>query len=333
MTTFKKITGIVAISALALTGVTSCKKEKFNTNSLNAPSDQTATSKEDESNSLEKKPVYHYGIRSNEGYPSAGQTSMGIFELTNTTGYQLPVITNYFGYTAGSVYPNVTAGFASNGNQSVFAYKTATNEVIMSYFGSENVVLNPNGTLFYTTIEEIEIDPATGLLYGLCKPSGISAGMRIYRFDNNNDGTSTAVLLMNGSTPTIFNSVFSNGYKSGSICFYPNGDGTNRLVFTNESTVYGSLGIRMWNYNIVGNNLIPLPLLSKSFNTASTGIPGALTGKINTAYGNGKFYFARDNGNLYTIDLTKPSNDPTATVQFTTTPIQNKNDFGFYEHF
>jgi hypothetical protein len=326
MKTLSKITNVVLVSTILATAMTSCNKEKFTTRESTTVKTSTP-----EDLSHTKKPSYTAGIRSNEGYPAAFQTNLGDFRIYSSSGmWQMPVVTNGFGnYIAGLVYPTVTAGYAASGMNSVYAYKTSLVGITLNVFGAEYPVLNQAETaLFNASVEEIEIDPATGFIYALCK----LGGMQVYRLDDMS-GYYKAVLLMNGTSPNIFNNVSINGYKSGSICFYPNGDGTNRMVFTNESSVYSSYGLRMWNYNIVGNTVVPISAISTSYNTASTGIPGALTGKINTAYGDGKFYFARDNGNLYTIDITQPSNTVAATVQITTTPLQNKNDFSYYKNF
>ena len=327
MKTISNITGVIAVSALLVTGISSCKKEKFNTQSA---TNSEISDKED--GSTEKKPVYYAGIRSNEGYPTIDQTNIGDYRLYSNAGpSQLPVVTHSFGgsYIVGSVYPSVMVGYAASGFDDVVAYKVASNIILINSTNSalSGLVYTSTGAFFNANIEEIEIDPATGFLYALCKGSGMS----VYRFDNNFDGTYTAVfLLVNGTAPNIFNNVFGNGYKSGSICFYPNGDGTNRLVFTNESNVYASFGLRMWNYQVplTGNFLTPLSSLSTSNN--STAIPGALTGKINTAYGDGQFYFARDNGKLFTINIAATNGTVTP---ITSTPIQNKNDFGYYKNF
>ncbi len=331
MKTISKITGAIAVSTLLVTGITSCKKEKFNTETA---TNSEISDKEDVSN--EKIPVYYAGIRSNEGYPTIDQTNIGDYRLQSNAGpSQLPVVTQSFGgnYIVGSVYPSVMVGYAASGFDDVVAYKVASNIILINSTNSalSGLVYTSTGAFFNANIEEIEIDPATGLLYALCKGSAIT----IYRFDNNFDGTYTAVQLTNfvGGSPNFFNNVLGNGYKSGSICFVPSTNpqapGDNMLVFTHESNVYASFGLRMWKYNLkVGNKL---EALTTSSSNNSTAIPGALTGKINTAYGDGKFYFARDNAKLFTIDIAPLTGG--LVTQITSTPIQNKNDFGYYKNF
>lgn len=332
MKTISKITGVIAVSALLVTGISSCKKEKFTTEN---PTNSEISDKEDVSN--EKIPVYYAGIRSNEGYPTIDQTNIGDYRLYSNAGpSQLPVVTHSFGgnYIVGSVFPSVMVGYASSGFNDVVAYRAASNII---YINSNNsslcgLVYTTTGAFFNGNIEEIEIDPATGFLYALCKGSAIT----IYRFDNDFAGNYTAVQLTNsvGGSPNFFNNVLGNGYKSGSICFVPNevsGKSPNMLVFTHESNVYSTAGLKMWKYSTTGNQLDALPTANQtSYSTITSNIPGALTGKINTAYGDGQFYFARDNGKLFTIN-TATSN--TAAIPITSTPIQNKNDFGYYKNF
>jgi|GEM_PF-2021287 len=332
MKTISKITGVIAVSALLVTGITSCKKEKFTTENA---TNSEISDKEDVSN--EKIPVYYAGIRSNEGYPTIDQTNIGDYRLQSNAGpSQLPIVTYSFGgnYIVGSVFPSVMVGYASSGFNDVVAYRAASNII---YINSNNsslcgLVYTTTGAFFNGNIEEIEIDPATGILYALCKGSAIT----IYRFDNDFAGNYTAVQLTNfaNGSPNFFNNVLGNGYKSGSICFVPNemsGKSPNMLVFTHESNVYSTAGLKMWKYSMTptGNQLEALLPAYQTSNNSSA-IPGALTGKINTAYGDGKFYFARDNGNLFTINIATTNS---TVLPVTSTPIQNKNDFGYYKNF
>jgi outer membrane lipoprotein-sorting protein len=152
--------------------------------------------------------------------------------------------------------------------------------------------------------------------------------MQLYRIDN---VTGEATLITYNGSANIFNNTLGNGYKSGSITFMLRKDGTYKLIYTTESQVYASLGLVFWIYDIVGNTIVTIGQ-NRTHSTATSGIPGAGTGKINTAYGDGKFYFARDNGNLYWINMYAPSNSTTAVTQETTTPLVNANDFGYWKN-
>ena len=67
--------------------------------------------------------------------------------------------------------------------------------------------------------------------------------------------------------------------------------------------------------------------MNRTYSAGTSTIPAG-TG-INTTYGNGKFYIARNNGNLYELNLS--ANNLPAT-QLTTTPMLNSNDFGHWKN-
>ena len=113
---------------------------------------------------------------------------------------------------------------------------------------------------------------------------------QLYKIDGS--GTAT-VMTYNGST-TVYNNPLGNGYKSGSICFVTNSTGGYEFVFTNESTVYASLGLVSWHYsyNVAANTVTALSGSHRTYSAFVSSIPGAQTGKLNTTFGNGKLYFA-----------------------------------------
>jgi hypothetical protein len=191
--------------------------------------------------------------------------------------------------------------------------------------GTDVPVLLDGTSLFTYAIEEIEIDPASGDVFALARVGNAIKIYRIAGMYSSVDAPGTARVMSYGTTTTVFHNPLGNGYKWGSICFVPNGNGTYRLVFTHQSTVYASLGIVCWHYDIVANAVVGLPAYHRTYSASTSTIPAG-TG-INTAFGNGKFYIARNNGNLYELNLSA-SNLP--ATQLTTTPMANSNDFGFW---
>ncbi|MCW3070472.1 MAG: hypothetical protein JWO44_362 [Bacteroidetes bacterium] len=121
---------------------------------------------------------------------------------------------------------------------------------------------------------------------------------------------------------TVFGNPSGNGYKSGSIAFVPNGSGGYYLVFSSESTVYSSLGLVCWYFTISGTTLS----IQSSLNRTYTGLPTSSTTKINTCYGDGKFYFARDAGAVYSLGS---SNNSITNESFSVT---NAYDFGYWKN-
>jgi hypothetical protein len=310
------IPAVLTFSAFVVLGLSSCKKNDLTPTT--SPVDQNV-------NPVTKNVLYEAGIQSNQGYPVDGQTNRGYYRMaSNGSLGQQPVVNYaYFGGKATSTDPNGIKGFAATKNTAVYAYKTIDGVTFLNYNGTDIPVLLNGTTLFNYPIEEIEIYPITMEVFALAK---VGSNMQVYRID----ASGTATIMMVNGAYNIFNNTLGNGYKSGSICFVPNNpeETSFRLVYTSESQVYSSLGLVLWNFDIAGNNLTSHGG-NTTYSTGTSGIPGALTGKINTTYGEGNFYFARDNSNLYTLNLS--ANNLPAT-QITTTPLQNANDFGYWKN-
>ena len=298
-----KITALLAVSACAVLSLGSCKKSDLEPQNPAAPT----------ANHNLKNQVYDAGIRSNQGYPVTGTTDMAYYRLYYNTalGQQAIVNYSYFGGDASSTVRGYAAGAATE----IFAYKYSGYNFI-NYNGSVNLIMN--GVNYFTPIiEEIEMDPSSGYVYALCR-SGNS--IQLWRIDSSGAATQ---MTYNGSG-TVFNNPTVNGYKSGSLAFVPNPSGGFYIVFSNESTVYASLGIVSWYYTISGTTISVVSSQNKTY----TGLPGAGTGNINTTYGDGKLYFARDGGAVYSLSLT--TSNTITNEGFTVT---NANDFGYWKNF
>lgn len=306
-----KRTAAVAISALAVMALGSCQKSD-----LKPENPVSAVSAADHNL---KKPVYDAGIRSNQGYPSTGTTDRAYYRLYyNTALGQQPIVNYGFGGDAGSTIRGYTAGPATE----IFAYNLGGYNVI-DYNGSDNLIMN--GASYFTgTIEEIEMDPGSGYVYALCKVGYNS--IQVWRID---PSTGAAVQMLYGTTPTFFYNPVGNGYKSGSLAFVPDGSGGYYMVLSSESTVYASLGIVCWYFTISGTTASVVSSLSKTFlGLPATGTTGG-TG-INTTYGDGKMYFARDAGEVYSLPTTGSGASTGTDEGFSVT---NANDFGYWKNF
>lgn len=336
----KSFIGTLSVIAVTSVAITSCKK-------MNQQPGSSSGKKQTENTT--KSYVHISGIGSNQGYPTNGTTDYGRYGTTYALG-QLSVTNLSFGGLATSADPNGVKGYAAvkgytYGNQgyNIFAYKGLDNVTWLNINGSDYPLLKTdNSDIYNYNIEEIEVDPLnTNYVYMLCRESN---GMRIYRFDVN---TGSTTLLMYeyapGLTKTdVFQNVSGNGYKSGSIAFVkgtaadPN---AYRLVMTHESTVYSAQGICTNHFIISGNLVKPAgndPLngnqpYNKTYSTATSGIPGAQTGKLNTTFGDGVFYIARDGGNLYSLNLN--TSNTAATLIATSAQFNNKYDFGYYDSY
>ena len=323
----KRISGLITLVALAVVALSSCNKLDIEP----TIEGNNIEEKVNDENNVTKNVTYQAGIVSNDGYPIANQTKSGFYRLYSNVsiGQQTPTLYPFGNYIAGSTYPTVMVGCAATKNLKVYAFKDNQGVTwLQSDQGHQVPVLNVAGdNLFTLPIEEIEIYPNSTDVYLLCKGSSMS----LYRV-NLISGTTT--LMTYNGVGNIFNNTLGNGYKSGSIAFVPNTDGTFRLVYTTESNVYSYLGLVTWHYNISGSTLQIQSSLNRTYTTAATGIGGAQSGKINTTFGDGKFYFARDNSPLYSIELSKASNDPTATHLETPVGVNlaNTNDFGYFKN-
>jgi hypothetical protein len=322
----KKQTIIVAaaIAVVSSLGLTSCKKETL------TPDATVSTPSVEQSEEPGRAPTYYSGIVSNNGYPANGQTEMGYYSTNAYFGQSAPILQAFGGLTTSTI-----KGCAATKQLIVFAYKAADGVTYLNFVqtgiayptpttGQEIPVLLNGSTLFNYPIEEIEVDPISKDVYAVTR---VGNAVKLYRIDGINSASPGTAVLMTypPNNNNIFGNPLGNGYKWGSITFVPNGDGTNRLVFASESTVYASLGIVTWHFNISGTSLTVLSAQNRTYSTATSGI-AAGTG-INTVYFNGKYAVARNNGNLYELNLS--ANNLPAT-QLTTTPMQNSNDFGHW---
>lgn len=323
----KKQTIIVAaaIAVVSSLGLTSCKKETL------TPDAAVSTPSVEQEEGPGRTPTYYSGIVSNNGYPANGQTEMGYYSTNAFFGQAAAIIHSFGGTTSSTI-----KGCGATKQSIVFAYKAADGVTYLDYVqtgiayptpssGNPIPVLLNGTTLFNYPIEEIEIDPISEYVYAVAR---VGNAVKLYRIDGiNNSSPGTAILMTYGTTNNIFNNPLGNGYKWGSITFVPNGDGTNRLVFASESTVYASLGIVTWHFAI-NATATGLTILSSQNRTYSAGTSGIAAGTgLNTVYFNGKYAVARNNGNLYELNLS--ANNLPAT-QLTTTPMQNSNDFGHW---
>ena len=332
-----KISGLFATALLTTVVLTSCNKEEM------TPTQKGTEQEESIDNPILKNITYMAGIISNDGYPVAGQTKSNYYRMYSnvSVGQQAPTYYTFGGGVAGAGYPTVMTGCAATKNTKIFAYKDDQGVTyLQSDMGAIVPVLTSGGAALFTyPIEEIEVYPNSQDVYALCK---VGSSMQLYRISMN-DGIAVLMSYITSPTttsPNMFNNTLGNGYKSGSITFCPidpaNPNTAYKLVYTTESNVYSALGIVTWHYDIVAGNKYQIRSSeNRTYTTAISGIAGAMTGKINTTYGDGKFYFARDNGALYTINLV-PATGTAGTVQVVPTApnstITNTNDFGYWRN-
>ena len=110
-----------------------------------------------------------------------------------------------------------------------------------------------------------------------------------------------------------------------------NSSNTYDLVYTHESGVYSSLGLVSWHFSISGKALTSIVADHRTYSYASSGIPGAQTGNINTTYAHGKLYFARNGGDLYSFAVGAPSNSA-PTLEVPSSQFNCLNDFGYFSN-
>ncbi len=296
------------VSASLALGLTACKKENMKTTAnpgkfVKKETPETAA-----------KPVYSEGIFSNDGVIDPYNLITGYYQVWGPSPGQQPTGT----YPASDAGTGTVLGCGAATNKYVYAYRGSNGVQYLdgSYFSTP--IFNTAGNLFTSVIEEIEIHPVTNQVYLLVT---VSNAKRIFVVDPA-AGTGIATPVTVNGAANIFNSALINGYKSGSIAFVPDGSGGYEFVFSSESTVYASLGIVSWHFSLSGTNLTSITANHRTY----AGIPG--TGNINTTYGNGKLYFARDASTVYSLSLT--TNDVFTNEGFSVT---NKNDFGYWKAF
>lgn len=299
------------ISASLALGLTACKKETVKTTAGNGKFIKKETSETAE------RPVYSEGIFSNDGYTDPYNMITGFYQMWGPSPGQQPTGT----FPVSDAGTGTVVGCGAATDFYVYAYRSTSGLQLLegsSIFST--VIITAAGTAFAPVIEEIEVHPVTHEIYLLVSESGAK---RIYVVDLSvGGGTGVATLVTVNGASNAFNNTGGNGYKSGSITFVPDGSGGYELVFSNESTVYASLGIVSWHFSLSGTNLTSVIANHRTY----AGIPG--TGKINTTYGNGKLYFARDASTLYSLSLT--TNNVFTNEGFSVT---NKNDFGYWKAF
>lgn len=299
--TIKAATIVSASLALALTA---CKKETVKPGRfVKKEVPETAA-----------KPVYNEGIFSNDGYIDPYTLITGYYQFWGPSPGQHATGT----YSVSDAGTGIVTGCGAATDVYVYACRTSTGVQLLEGPYYSTPIFNTAGNIFTPLIEEIEIHPVTHHVYLLVSEGGAK---RIYVVDPS-AGTGTATLVTVNGASNIFNSTMINGYKSGSIAFVPDGSGGYEFVFSSESTVYASLGIVSWHFSLSGTTLTSIAANHRTY----AGIPG--TGKINTTYGNGKLYFARDASTLYSLSLT--TNNVYTNEGFSVT---NKNDFGYWKAF
>ncbi|MNJ97496.1 hypothetical protein D3C87_152460 [compost metagenome] len=302
----KRITikAVAIVSAGLALGLTACKKETIKPGRF-VKKDVPETA---------AKPVYSEGIFSNDGYSDPYTLITGFYQFWGLApGQQAPGT-----YAVSDAGTGTVTGCGAATDVYVYACRTSTGVQLLEGPYYSTPIFNTAGNIFTPLIEEIEIHPVTHQVYLLVSEGGAK---RIYVVDPS-AGTGTATLVTVNSASNIFNSTMMNGYKSGSIAFVPDGSGGFEFVFSSESTVYSTLGIVSWHFSLSGTNLTSIAANHRTY----AGIPG--TGKINTTYGNGKLYFARDASTLYSLSLT--TNNVYTNEGFSVT---NKNDFGYWKAF
>ncbi len=323
----KKQTIIVAaaIAVVSSLGLTSCKKETL------TPDAAVSTPSVEQEEGAGKRPTYYSGIVSNNGYPANGQTEMGYYSTNAFFGQAAPITQAFGGLTTSAI-----KGCGATEQLIVLAYKAADGVTYLNFVqtgiayptpttGQDIPVLLDGSTIFNYSIEEIEIDPISQDVFAIAR---VGNSIKLYRIGGINSASPGTAVLMTypPNNNNLFGNPLVNGYKWGSISFVPY-NGSYKLVFASESNVYASLGIVTWHFaiNAAGTGLTNLPSEHRTYSTATSGI-AAGTG-LNTVYFNGKYAVARNNGNLYELNLSA-SNLP--ATQLTTTPMQNSNDFGHW---
>ncbi len=208
--------------------------------------------------------------------------------------------------------------------------------------------------------EEIEVHPTTGDIYALGAVSA-SAPKQIFRIRKNADGNfvAKAMTFRKNDVPTPNNqSAFlnpsMNGYKAGSLAFYPKPGGGHYLIFTHQSTVYQ--GICHWVFEMQGdflesggtqsinrcqkNSTVPLTGDFASNGVTPGGINTVYVGKRNGPGGAvipAMLLISRDNGPLHELKipgLTLPSSSSWQATQLADSPTGHSlgSDLAWYHN-
>lgn len=294
----------------ALMLMTACKKEV--TQPASAVKRQSGTA------NAAARPVYQEGIMSFDSYNSSTvEAVIGYYRFWGPSIGQQPPLAKPISPSNSTVF-----AYGATAGNDIVAYKTTSNtqEIQSFLYGAQLITVNSGANPLYAQIEEIEILPGTNQVFAIAQSGNAKV---IYSIDMTN-GFATP-LSVNGGSSNIFNNTSINGYKWGSIAFVPDGSGGWELVYSHESNVYASSGVVSWHFTISGTNLTSNVPAHHTY----TGLPAG-TG-INTTYGNGKLYFARNGSSnaLYSLSLTAGVN----TVNNEGLSITNTNDFGYYRAF
>ena len=309
---------IKTVSALSLSALllclTSCEKSDLKPhNAAGVSSLQTGQTL--------RTPTYEAGIRSNEDYPANQEVNTGYYITYSISGPGLQ--TPFHDYFGGDVGTSPKAyGFAINPSTgtpaTAYAYKISGIPVL-NYNGTELPIMRDLSNYFTYAIEEIEIYPTTLEVYALCNAG---KGIVVYKIDPT---TGLATAVPTTTTTAVFAQPALNGYQSGSICFVPDGSGGFKLAFSYESTSTSSSGLVVDVYTVGATTL---SYASTQTYDATSGLPFS-SAHINTAWGDGAFYFGRDADSLYSVDFTLGTNAP-----FTAVSAANlSNDYGYWKNF
>ncbi len=328
-----KVNSVLALSAVAILSLTSCQKKEL------APSNVGTSSTTTTQNSgTLSKPTYDEGIRSVTNLTSGANASIGYVQLVVSSYVNHGASSRTFGLGGDAINATTAKCYGAAAGIEAVVYNGADGYARISVNnglggsaaagtnsigGSGAVILIAGATPTTLRFEEIEINPADGQAYGIVKNGN---QIQLYRIATDGSGTAT-VITYNGNAE-IFHNPNGNGYKSGSICFVetPVNSGTYQLAFANESTVYSTLGIVVWRFNVSGNIVTPA---GGNTTYVPSLIPGAQTGKINTASVRGQLFFARDNSQMYQLNAT----NSVTPIAITPANTANSNDFGYYKTF
>jgi len=298
------VTGIFAM------GLTACQKENILPNS---------GSKSGKENNTNKTLVYEEGIISHDGFNSRGTGSIirGYYQINGPSPGQQP----NGSYALVNPVVSTVTGCGATAGINVYLYKTTSGILYLDGWYGTIIISDTYGNPFNLTIEEIEIHPVTQQVYALVS-NGFS---RLIYIIDPLTGIATPASV-NGGGAIVFNSAIANGYQCGSIAFVPSGAG-HELVFSHESTVYAALGIVSWHFSTSGTSLTSVAANNHTY----AGIPGTVGSGINTTYGNGKLYFARQGSSnpIYSLSLTPSLNTYTAEGF----SVTNTNDFGYWSSY
>jgi hypothetical protein len=329
-----KVNSVLALSAVAILSLTSCQKKELAPANVGSGSATTT-----QNGGTLSKPTYDEGIRSVTNLTSGANASIGYVQLVVSSYVNNGASSRTFGLGGDAINATTAKCYGAAAGIEAVVYNGADGYARISVNsglggsaaagtnsigGSGAVILIAGATPTTLRFEEIEINPADGQAYGIVKNGN---QIQLYRIATDGSGTAT-VITYNGNAE-IFHNPNGNGYKSGSICFVetPVNSGTYELAFANESTVYSTLGIVVWRYSIMGNTVVVNGPHNATY--APSLIPGAQTGKINTASVRGQLFFARDNSQMYQLNGT----NSVTPIAITPSNTANSNDFGYYKTF